>query len=206
MKEKASVSIESTEVDDAQWIRRVLDGDAAAYSELVRRYQSRLFAIVYAMTGNREDAEDLTQEAFARAFWKLNTFQHRSSFATWLSHIAMNLTRSHRRKHRHEKSQPKMPFDLAMEEAVARGPQVDQRSIEQEQSEKLRQAILRLDEERRSILILRDVDGMDYESIAETLDVPIGTVRSRLHRARLELREIIVTMIPSLIQTEDATK
>lgn len=176
--------------EDQQTIDQVLSGDSAAYAELVEKYQARLLGLLYHACGDRGLAEDIGQEAFARAYRKLNLFAGNSQFYTWLAKISMNLLASDRRKKRIENQATREGFDVALDSVGS--DDSPERSLEQSETQRcVRQAIEMLDEERRTVLLLRDFDGMDYEAIAQTLDIPVGTVRSRLHRARVELKTIL---------------
>lgn len=182
--------------DDAQTIHQILDGDVEAYATLVRKYQDRLFrALVYA-AGCAEDAEDVAQEAFFQAYAKLNSFQGHSGFYTWLYRIAFNLLASRRRK-RHEL--PMDPLRMFAEcEPVDLGNDPANSAQRAEQAAQVQMALASLTDEYRTILVLREMDGCDYETIAGILELPVGTVRSRLHRARMQLRECLQqTMDPT---------
>ena len=183
--------------EDQQAIEKVLKGDSSAFSVLVERYQRRLIGLLAHSCGNSELAEDIAQDAFARAYQKLRLFSGESQFYTWLARIAMNLLASDRRKRRIENQVPREGFEVAID-AVGQDEQPDQQLQLTEAQQVVRQAIAMLDEERRTVLLLRDFDGMDYEAIAATLEIPVGTVRSRLHRARLELKDILQQHASSL--------
>jgi len=174
--------------DDSQWIAEALAGKSAAFGQLVRKYQDRLYNTVVHVVGCEEDARDVVQEAFVQAFVKLETFQHASAFYTWLYRIAFNVAVSHGRKKR-----PKISLEQTREatgqEPVDGQADPSQQAEQTERCRQVREALAALPEEYRSILTLREIDGCCYETIAEILDLPIGTVRSRLHRARLELRD-----------------
>ncbi len=185
------MSLSSTETDDSEAIRRVLSGESQAYGVIIQKYQQRIFAAVLLMVGNREDAEDIAQESLVLGYRNLSSFEGRSSLYTWLHRIAMNLSISHRRKYRREKSIPKTTLEIAEDQMVGREEPVEQTIDRRDEQQMVRTAILRLDEQQKAVLILRDVQGMDYAEIAEALEIPIGTVRSRLHRARLELKSVI---------------
>ena len=173
--------------DDAQLIDRTLAGQSAAFGLLVEKYQDRLYNTVVHVVGNAEDAKDVVQEAFVQAFLKLATFQRASAFYTWLYRIAFNVAATHRRRRRAMWAAEQARHRDGNTPATAPSPS---RQVEQEECRRqVRCAIGRLDEEYRVVLVLREIDGCCYETIAEILDVPIGTVRSRLHRARLQLRE-----------------
>lgn len=174
--------------DDAQLIDETLAGKPAAFGQLVEKYQDRLYNTMVHVAGSAEDALDVVQDAFVQAFLKLDTFRQSSAFYTWLYRIAFNLAVTHRRRRK-----PTLSVEHGREsggqEPIDNQPSPEARIEEDERARQVRQAIGSLGEEHRTVLILREIDGCCYETIAEMLDVPIGTVRSRLHRARLQLRE-----------------
>jgi len=174
--------------DESSLIDRSLRGDSAAFGELVRLHQDRLFNALVHLTGDRAEAEDIAQESFLQAYLKLDTFQRHSAFYTWLYRIAFNNSVSRRRKKRVENSVDRQR-DLTGEEPVAAGDAPGDPLERREQARQVQEALAQLSDEHRSILVLREIDGCDYEEIAAALDINIGTVRSRLHRARLQLRE-----------------
>ncbi|NIP84413.1 MAG: sigma-70 family RNA polymerase sigma factor [Planctomycetales bacterium] len=155
---------------------------------MVSRYQDRLYHAVVHVTGATEDARDVVQDAFVQAFVKLHTFRGNSAFYTWLYRIALNLAISHCRRRR-----PTVSLEQSRE-ATGHQP-VDNRDgpaaglEQQERAAQLQQALALLSDEHRTILVLREMEEYSYEQIAELLDLPIGTVRSRLYRARLQLRD-----------------
>lgn len=174
--------------NDAVLIEEAKAGDSEAFGALVGRYQSRLFHTLIKVTGRREEAEDVLQDAFVQAYVKLNTFHGKSAFFTWLYRIAFNLSVSRRRRRR-----PEVSVEV-VREAVGADPesqceQPEEKLMRQERAQKLHVAMDRLNEEHRAILVLREMEGCCYDTIAEILSIPPGTVRSRLHRARLTLRE-----------------
>jgi RNA polymerase sigma-70 factor, ECF subfamily len=159
----------------------------------VRRYQDRLFNAVLRVVDNAEDAADVVQEAFINAYQSLNSFKGDSEFFTWLYRIAFNAAISLKRKQK-----AVLSIDWGREEKVAAEPEDRSEftrpgtALERsEEDAQLLAALDRLSAEHRVVLVLKDLEGQKYEQIAEILDVPIGTVRSRLHRARLELRELL---------------
>lgn len=178
--------------EDQQSIARVLGGDTSAFADIVDRHQRRLLGLLVHACGDAQLAEDIAQEAFARAYRKLKLFSGESQFYTWLARIAMNLLFSDRRRKRIENQTQRAGLAEALDSqgftnrSAEAAP--DQQMELNETQHYVRQAIAMLDEERRAVVLLRDFDGMDYAAIAETLEIPVGTVRSRLHRARLELR------------------
>jgi RNA polymerase sigma-70 factor, ECF subfamily len=174
--------------DDAQLIDETLAGRSAAFGQLVTKYQDRLYNTLVHVTGNAEDARDAAQEAFIQAFIKLDTFQQNAAFYTWLYRIAFNVAVSHRRRRR-----PTASVDRAREssglEPMDPTEAPTERLEREERARQVHDAIAELSEEHREVLVLREIDGFCYETIAQILELPIGTVRSRLHRARLQLRE-----------------
>ena len=176
-------------IDDAQLIAETLAGKPAAFGRLVVKYQDRLYNTVVHLLGNEHDARDVVQDAFVQAFIKLDTFRQSSAFYTWLYRIGFNVAVTHRRRKRRPALSIEQLRDASGEEPVDTEVQPAERLERDETAAQVRQAIAQLSEEFRSVLVLREIDGCRYETIAEILELPIGTVRSRLHRARLQLRE-----------------
>jgi RNA polymerase sigma-70 factor (ECF subfamily) len=179
--------------DDHRLIAECLRGDTAAFGELVRRYQDRLYNTVFRLVDNAEDAQDVVQDAFLNAYQALDHFKGDSLFFTWLYRIAVNTAISLKRKHR-----VAISMDVSRETGAALEP-VDHsvgsqpgHALEQaEQERRIQIALNRLSPEHRAVLIMKDMEGQKYETMAEVLGVPIGTIRSRLHRARNELRDLL---------------
>lgn len=188
---------------DQEIIDAVLAGEAARFDELFDRYHRRLFGLLWHACGDRELAEDLGQEAFLRAFRKLHLYSGQAQFYTWLARVAMNLLSSFRRKRRIESEVNREGFEMVMD-SVGEFQSPDAQAQLSETQTCVRQAIAMLDEERRVVLILRDFEDMDYDSIAKILDIPIGTVRSRLHRARLELKMLFQSKATQLGIAEES--
>jgi RNA polymerase sigma-70 factor (ECF subfamily) len=174
--------------DDAQLIVEAVEGNSAAFGQLVTRYQDRLYNTLVHVVGSTDAAYDVVQDAFVQAYVKLETFERASAFYTWLYRIAFNLAISRRRREK-----PTLSVELARDasghEPIDRGPAPDARLEQEERAGQVQRALAALSDEHRAILILREVDECGYEQIAEILDLPIGTIRSRLHRARLQLRD-----------------
>jgi RNA polymerase sigma-70 factor, ECF subfamily len=179
--------------EDRRLITDCLQGRIAAFGELVRRYQDRLYNAIYRVLDNSEDAYDVVQEAFLNAYQSLNSFKGDSEFFTWLYRIAFNAAISLKRKRR-----TVLSLEWGRNDELANEP-IDEsvythpgEALERSEEEaKLQEALNRLSPEHRTVLVLKDIEGQKYEEIAEILDVPIGTIRSRLHRARLELKELM---------------
>jgi RNA polymerase sigma-70 factor (ECF subfamily) len=181
--------------DDHRLIAESLQGHQAAFGELVRRYQDRLYNTVYRLLDNPEDAQDVVQDAFIHAFQSLTSFKGDSLFFTWLYRIAINTAISWKRKrrmvlrlHLERDEGGAEPADLSEENQP--GHALEQ----QEEERRVQIALNRVSPEHRAVLILKDMEGQKYEAMAEILQVPIGTIRSRLHRARLELRDVLERM------------
>ena len=178
---------------DATLVRRAQDGDVSAYDELVRRYQERIYATVYHMTSNHEDANDLTQETFIKGYQALRSFKGDSSFYTWVYRIAVNKTINFlkQRKNRTHLSLNDLDFNAENDpDLVAlvsdRTPRRDIALSELQQ--KLNKAMLKLSEPHRLVVTLHDVQGLSHEEIGNIMDCNIGTVRSRLFYARQQLQ------------------
>jgi RNA polymerase sigma-70 factor (ECF subfamily) len=174
--------------DDARLIDEALAGQTVAFSQLVRKYQDRLFSTMVHVLGSTDDAQDVVQDAFVQAFLKLGTFQRTSAFYTWLFRIAHNTALSLHRKRRIVESVDQIK-ELGGGEPVDSGPGPTERLEKQERISQVQAALATLSDEHRTILVLREIENFEYDMIAEALDLPVGTVRSRLHRARVQLRD-----------------
>lgn len=176
--------------DDHSLIEACRAGRTEAFGVLVQRYQDRLFPTMLRLTGDVEDALDLLQDAFLRAFEKLDRFHGESAFYTWVYRIAVNLALSGRRRRRvmaRTRGIPKgNPADIPDD------PELTDPTLPLERKERegrIQEALDALAPDHRAVVVMKEFDGLRYEEIASILNVPVGTVRSRLHRARLELRE-----------------
>jgi RNA polymerase sigma-70 factor (ECF subfamily) len=183
----------SAPADEAVLVQRARQGDLEAYDELVQRYQERIYATVYHMTSNHEDANDLAQESFIKAFQALKSFKGGSSFYTWLYRIAVNKTINFlkQRKNRIHLSLNDLDFNAEHDpDLVAfvsdKTPRRDANLSELQ--EKLNTALMKLSEPHRLVVVLHDVQGLSHEEIAKVMDCNIGTVRSRLFYARQQLQ------------------
>jgi RNA polymerase sigma-70 factor (ECF subfamily) len=174
--------------DDAQLIDETLAGDSGAFGQLVEKHQDRLYTSVVHVLGSAEDARDVVQDAFVQAFVKLESFKRKSAFFTWLYRIAFNLAISHQRRQR-----PTVSIDRTREasgsEPIDGGLGPDDCLEQQDRAVQVRVAMAALSDEHRTILVLREIEDSSYDTMAEILDLPVGTIRSRLHRARLALRD-----------------
>ena len=179
--------------DEKDLVHRARHGHLGAYDELVRRYQERIYATIYHMTSNHEDANDLAQEAFIKAFHALRTFKGGSSFYTWVYRIAVNKTINFLKQRKNKAQISLNDMDLNAEhdpDLVALvSDKTPRREVAlSELSEKLNSALLKLSEPHRLVVTLHDVQGMSHEEIATIMDCNIGTVRSRLFYARQQLQ------------------
>ena len=174
--------------DESELIDESLQGHSEAFGRLVLLHQDRLYHAIAHFVGDRVEAEDIVQEAFVQAYLKLASFQQNSAFYTWLYRIAFNTAISRRRRKRVETSVDKSREESG-DEPVDLGDAPGDRLIRQERAQLLYAALDKLSEEHRAIIVLREIDNLDYEAISEILEINLGTVRSRLHRARMHLRE-----------------
>ena len=181
----------AVKVQDQELIDECLAGQTDAFGQLVVRYQDRLYNTLVNVLGSSDDARDVAQEAFVHAFQKLATFRGHAAFYSWLFRIALNAAMSHKRKRRRTVVSVEAAREQAGIEPI--DPRSDNRpSHALELSERqaaVRSALAQISKEYRTVLVLKEMDGLKYEEIAEIVGCPIGTVRSRIHRARSELRE-----------------
>ncbi|MDA0747814.1 MAG: sigma-70 family RNA polymerase sigma factor [bacterium] len=179
------------DLTDVDILAEVADGDIDAYGKIVNRYKARLYNFVFRFVGDRETAEDIVQETFLRAFKKRKEYRAIANFSTWLFTIAGNLAKSELRRrkrwrlfslHKDEES------DTGMElpDETFRPDTLTESSIADVQ---IQQAILSLPENYRQVVLLRDVEGLSYQEISEISNCPVGTVKSRVNRARLKLQQ-----------------
>jgi RNA polymerase sigma-70 factor (ECF subfamily) len=183
--------------DEVDLLVRARRGDLSAYDELVRRHQQRIYATLYHMTANHEDANDLAQEAFIKAYSALKTFKGGSSFYTWVYRIAVNKTLNFLKSRKRKGISISLnDLDIHAEhdpDLVAfvsdKTPQRDAQLSELQK--KLNEAMLKLSEQHRLVVTLHDVQGMSHDEIAEIMDCNVGTVRSRLFYARQQLQGLL---------------
>jgi len=191
----SSVNTDSILAEETALIDCIVSGQSSQFEILVGNYQQRIYATLLGMLGSPQDAEDVTQETFITAFRKLDQFERRSSFYTWLYRIAFNAAIDLQRRKKRAKKQFVGSNNVDITQAAdLHAESAASVVIAKETATQVQLALSRLDEERRNIIVLRDLQGVDYAEIASMLDIPIGTVRSRLHRARIELREIMNAM------------
>jgi RNA polymerase sigma-70 factor (ECF subfamily) len=191
--------------DDSRLIDEALAGNSASFGELVRRYQDRLYNTMFHIVHCSEEAQDVVQEAFVQAFVKLETFQRSSAFYTWLYRIAFNTAVSRKRRQRPTVS-VEQSRQATGEEPIDGRAAPHERLEQEERVAQVRAALAAVSEEHRAILVLREMEGCDYETIAQMLDLPVGTVRSRLHRARAQLRDQLQEMLRTDLEEPTAER
>jgi RNA polymerase sigma factor (sigma-70 family) len=181
------------DVPEKDLVRRAQARDLDAYAELMQRYQRRIYALIYNMTGNNEDTEDLIQEVFLKAYSALEKFQGKSSFYTWVYRIAVNRTINFVKKRKKRQAASLNDVDSGVErdeayvELSSRStPFRDARNTEI--FEKLNAALQKLSEKHRTVVVMHDIEGIPHDRIAEIIGVSSGTVRSRLFYARRQLQ------------------
>lgn len=179
--------------DDHQLVRSAQGGDLAAYDELVRRYQERIYATLYHMTSNHEDANDLAQESFIKAFQAIKSFKGDSSFFTWLYRIAVNKTINFLKQRKNRINLSLNDLDINAENDPDLVSLVSEKNPRRDMSlkelqEKLNAAMLRLSEDHRLVVTLHDIQGLSHDEIGKIMDCNVGTVRSRLFYARQQLQ------------------
>jgi RNA polymerase sigma-70 factor (ECF subfamily) len=183
---------------DEQLIKACQDGKWEAFDSLVSRYERRIYNLAYRLSGNAEDASDLTQETFIRLYRSINTFKGQSAFSTWLYRIATNVCLDELRRRQRTPAvsldDPVSTADGEIEREVADFSQLPEVLLEHKELQELVQQVLsELSEDHRTVIILRDLEDLSYEEIAEILNCQLGTIKSRLNRARAALKARIMS-------------
>ena len=193
----ASNSLADDVSDVLSLVQRAKNGELPAFDSLILRYRQRLYAVIYNMTMNAEDAADLTQETFVKAFRSLAKFREKSSFYTWLYRIGVNLTLTHLKRRKIRKF---FSFDQASEdggmskdlEAVSSTTATSvKKALNNELHEKLNEALSKLSDKHRTIVVLFEIDGLGHKEIAKIMKCTEGTVRSRLFYAKQQLQSYL---------------
>jgi len=190
---------EAPETDWPALVKRCLDGDAGAWTELVAAQQRRIYALCYRFTASSHDAEDLTQDVFIKLYGNLGSFDPaRGSFQTWITTLTRNLLVDHFRRSRQQRVTDSMDAGWEQGADASRAePIVDQRTtplqhaVRNELEQMVQTALAKVSPELREAVILRDLQDMDYKEIAEVLAIPQGTVKSRISRGRAELARLL---------------
>ena len=180
--------------NEKELIRRVLDGDHTAFAEIVSLHEDKVFRLCLRMTGNREDAEDLAQEAFVKAWRGLRFYKQEAAFSTWLYRLTSNVCIDflRQKKRRVAQSLTLQDEEQTLIEIPDPAPAPDEQAQTQEVRHCIAAAMGQLEEESRLVLMLRVVDELSYDEIAQITDLKVGTVKSRLARAREKLRKILL--------------
>lgn len=188
-------------IEDAVLVQKWQKGDTAAIEKLVCKYQGRIYNLILKICSNPDDAAELTQDTFVKLIENIDKFESRSSFYTWAFRIAVNLTLNYRKRKATVGFTSIDAETAAVDEQTRQGlaailsddktPDPSQVAENKELCDLVQKGLGKLDEEQRTIIVLRDIEGMDYEQIAEVLNTELGTVKSRLSRARAALRQIL---------------
>ena len=195
-----------TTCGDMELVQRACGGESEAFAELVARYQDYIYNAVIHLVNAAPDAEDIAQEVFLKAFRSMARFRQEAEFSTWIYGIMLNCVRSHWRLSRRRR------LDVPLGDAPdGEGPGFEPASgedgplaltVRAERVAAVRSAIGRLDEELREVLVLRDIEGLSYQQLARAFDLPLGTVKSRLFRARNALKELIAPVLAAELDQE----
>jgi RNA polymerase sigma-70 factor (ECF subfamily) len=202
---RRQVSNERIGMNDSVLVEQCRRGDSAAMERLILKYQNRIYNIVLKICRNPDDAAELTQETFVKIIENLNKFEGRSSFYTWAFRIAVNLTLNYCQRNAKlalrsldaEEEQCDSQARHVLKDLLSDDSSPDPAALAQSKElyEIVVKALMRLDDAQRAVVVLRDIEGMSYAGIAEVLDIELGTVRSRLSRARSKLRDVLEAIL-----------
>ena len=185
-KSNTSEPMVSEAISDAECVRKLQRGETDAFETLIRRHQKTIFNLVYRMLGDYDEAAEISQEAFLSAYRAIGNFRGDANFSTWLYRIALNHATT-RRKSLNTRQQRSVPIENT-EPASDPHPGPAESMEKKEIRQRVQQALNRLDPDDAAVILLRDLQDVPYEEVARVLEIPIGTVKSRLHRARLALK------------------
>jgi RNA polymerase sigma-70 factor (ECF subfamily) len=191
-----AVAVESRSLAEAEFIEKLKRGDAAAFEELVAARSGEIFGLLFRLTENTEEARDLTQETFLRAFQNIGRFRGEADLRTWIYRIAINQARNRWRWWRRRSRDSTVSLDATLGNSdqplattlAETSANPEETTLAHEREVTLRAALRKLGDPYRETVILRDIEGFSYEEIAATLEINVGTVKSRLARGRQELR------------------
>lgn len=192
-----TIDLQASNHEDLEWLSRFKAGNRNAFDFLVRKYQRRLFGVIYNMTSHKEDTADILQDVFVKAFRSLDGFKGDSQFYTWIYRIAVNTTLTHLSKRKQKSSmsleawtneEDKVPDFLLNDPNGEKG---DKATLLKELQEKLNEALQKLSTTHRTVIVLFEIEGMSHAEIAEILHCSEGTVRSRLHYAKEQLKQLL---------------
>lgn len=188
-------------LDDSEMVLAVRDGDTTAFRGLVEKYQGRVYSMLYGMLRNREDARDVTQDAFVKAYHRLDSFRLESSFYTWLYRIAMNLAIDLIRKRKRRKTSS-YDEDIAARDGdgeiaeVHQGDGPSRTLLRKQLYSRIMDAVDSLPADQKQAILLRELEGLSYKEIADIMEIPEGTVMSRLYYARKKLQKLLADERP----------
>lgn len=168
-------------------IQKCQQGDRKAYKHIFLEYKDTVYNVALGMLSNKEDAQDMTQEVFIRVFEKINQFNFKSSFSTWLYRVTVNMCKNELRRRKKQKQDAEELKDY-YEQIQPSMESPEEELMREERKVKLRQALTEIKEDYRTILVLREMEGMSYKELSEVLKCSVGRVKSRLNEARMELR------------------
>lgn len=199
------ISERRNSIDDEVLVRQCRQGDSAAMERLILRYQNRIYNVILRICADTEDAAELTQETFVKVIENIDKFEGRSGFYTWAFRIAVNLTLNYCQRNAKltlrslnvEEEQSDSQTKQALSQFLSDDSSPDPEMVAQKKElyEIAFKSLMKLDDAQRAVVVLRDIEGMDYAQIAKVLDIELGTVRSRLSRARNKLRQILEAIV-----------
>ena len=186
--------MERNNLTDEQLMKMFQNGDESAYNQLITKYKDRILNYIINYIGDYESAQDLAQDTFVKVYIKKQSYREIAKFSTWLYTIAGNLAKTELRKIKRRKTYSVSALSKDDKEFVLKVPEKDtvDETEEYGQSEFMQSALLKLDDDFRNIIILREIQGTSYEIISKILKLPLGTVKSRLNRGKLKLRDILI--------------
>jgi RNA polymerase sigma-70 factor (ECF subfamily) len=200
---EGAMRIGEGEIETAQMVRRCMDGDSSAWAEMVRAHHKRVYGLCYRFTGNAADAEDLTQDVFLKIYANLASFDSgRGSLPVWITTMTRNLLVDNFRRTRNQRATSSLddgwdagdeqgPHLRPVDRLIASGPSPHDAAVRKELEKMVQLALAQVSVELREAVILRDLQDMDYKEIAQVLDIPEGTVKSRISRGRAELARLL---------------
>jgi RNA polymerase sigma-70 factor (ECF subfamily) len=180
-------------MEQAELLQRCRDGDELAWEVLVRQHQARVYAIAYGYTGREDEARDLAQDIFVRVFRRLDTCEAAEKFVPWLVRVARNAGIDHLRRRQARPPQQDIPAE-EMRDLKATGPDPEQHWLQDRRKRLVMQALQHLSNINKEIILLKDIQGLPLEEIATMLDLPLGTIKSRSSRARVELAKAVLVL------------
>ena len=198
--------LENINIDDAVLIQQCWDGDSAAIERLILKYQNRIYNVILKICADPDDAAELTQDTFVKIIENISNFQGKSSFYTWAFRIAVNLSLNYCRRNTRigfssldaEQFRSNSQPGKVLKELLTNDSSIDPAIVAQnkELCQIVIESLMKLDDDQRTVIALRDIEGMNYNQIANILDIELGTVRSRISRGRKKLRQILEAILP----------